>query len=293
MRAGLKRRSIYDIFFDIFVYTVLLLLTIATIMPFLQVVTISLSPAEVVSKFGLHLFPTKISFDGYIKILKYNLIWNSYLNTIIRITLGTGISMLLYVVGAYPLSKKYLPNKKFWTMIIIFTMYFHGGLIPSYILVSKILNFQNTIWALVLPSAVSAYTLIIVRNFFMTIPDELEESAKIDGANDIYILFKIVLPLSKAVLATVTLWTMVFHSNAWFDCLLYITKEEKYVLQLVLRRILLEGQIQDVSSSTIEYVNNDTMKMATLIVAILPIMCVYPFVQKYFEKGVLIGSVKG
>lgn len=289
----IKRRTISDIVLDMIVYIALILLSMATIFPFLQVFTVSLSPTEVVSKYGLHLFPTKITFNGYIKVLNHSLIWKSYLNTIIRTAIGTCISTFLYIIGAYPLSKKYLPNKKFWTMIIIFTMYFSGGLIPSYMLISNTMHLQNTIWALVLPHAMSAYTLIIVRNFFMTIPNEIEESAKMDGANDIYILFKIVVPLSKAVLATITLWTVVYHWNAWFDCMIYMSSEKKYVLQLVLRNILLDGQMQDIDAVTENYVNNDTMKMATLVVAALPIICIYPFLQKYFVKGIMIGSVKG
>lgn len=287
------KRTKSDIFLDIIIYALLSMLAAITIVPCMQVITISLSPTEVISKLGLHLIPTKITFDGYMKVFKYDLIWKSYLNTIIRTVVGTSISVFLYIIGAYPLSKKYLPNKKFWTMIIIFTMYFSGGLIPSYILVSNILHLRNTIWALTLPGAMSAYTLIIVRNFFMAIPDEVEESAKMDGANDIYILFKIIVPLSKAVLATITLWTIVYHWNAWFDCMIYMSQEKKYVLQLVLRNILLDGQSEDIVSTTATFVNTDTMKMATLIVAALPIICIYPFLQKYFVKGVMIGAVKG
>ena len=288
-----RRKTAFDFVMDTFVYGVLVLLAITTVVPFMRVIAISLSPAEIVGKYGLHLIPEKVTFDGYIKVFYHSLIWKAYSNTIARTILGTGISVFLYIIGAYPLSKKYLPNKKFWTMIIIFTMYFSGGLIPSYILVTKTLHLQNTIWSLVLPSAVSAYTLIIIRNFFMTIPDEIEESAKIDGANDIYILFSIIIPLSKAVLATITLWCLVYHWNSWFDCMIYITDQNKYVLQLVLRMILIEGQVQDLTTTTTTFVNTDTMKMATLVVATLPIICAYPFMQKYFVKGVIIGSVKG
>lgn len=288
-----KKKTTFDYLFDVFIYGSLILISAATVVPFLRVLTISLSPTEVVNRYGLHLFPTQITFEGYAKVLKHELIWSSYLNTIIRTILGTGISVFLYIIGAYPLSKSYLPNKKFWTVLIVFTMYFSGGLIPSYILVSKTLHLQNTIWALVLPPAVSAYTLIIVRNFFMSIPDEIEESAKIDGAHDITILFKIIVPLSKPVLATITLWSLVFHWNSWFDSMIYISEQKKWVLQYVLRLILLDGQTQDMNITTQTLVNTDTMKMATLIVAALPIICVYPFVQKYFVKGVMIGSVKG
>ena len=147
---------------------------------------------------------------------------------------------------------------------------------------------------MILPGAVSTFTLIIVRNFFMTVPQELEESAKIDGANDIFILFKIVIPVSLPIIATAALWSAVANWNAWFDCMLYIKDQNKYVLQYVLRQILLQGQSVDVQGeSQIAYVNTETMKMAALVVATLPIICTYPFLQKYFEKGMLVGSVKG
>lgn len=200
--------------------------------------------------------------------------------------------MLLYVMGAYPLSRRYLPHRKFWTLFIIFTMYFSGGLIPNYLLINNWLGISNTIWSLILPGAVSAYNLIIVRNFFESIPDSLEESAKIDGANDITILFRIVVPLSKPCLATVSLWSIVGHWNAWFDCMLYIREEAKYVLQYTLQRILIDGQIQDIDVTDV-VVNTDTMKMAALVVSILPIIMLYPFLQKYFTKGVMVGAVKG
>mgnify|MGYP002516059859 CR=1 FL=1 len=287
-----RKKSLNNLVFDIIVYMILLAVAAITIIPFLQVVTISLSPPEVASSYGLHLFPLKIDLNGYKSILGYDTIWSSYWNTIVRTFVGTGLSMFLYIIGAYPLSRKYLPHKKFWTLFIIFTMYFSGGLIPNYLLINNWLGISNTIWSLILPGAVSAYNLVIVRNFFESIPDSLEESAKIDGANDITILFKIVAPLSKPCLATVSLWCIVGHWNAWFDCMLYIKEEAKYVLQYTLQRILIDGQIQDIDVTDV-IVNTDTMKMAALVVSILPIIMLYPFLQKYFTKGVMVGAVKG
>jgi len=286
------KRSWTDKVFDCFVYIILILLAITTIVPFMQVITISLSPAELATRFGLHLIPKAISWEGYKKVLGYDLIWTSYLNTIIRVVVGTSLNVFLLILGAYPLSKKYLPNLKLWTILIIVTMYFSGGLVPSYILITKYLNLQNSFWALILPTAVSAYNLIVVRNFFTAIPESLEESARLDGAGDFTVLFRIIVPLSKPVLATVSLWCIVGHWNAWFDCLLYIDSQSKYVLQLVLRQLLLEGQTID-TNSTAEYVNTETMKMATIVVSTLPVLCIYPFVQKYFVQGVMIGAVKG
>ena len=283
-----RRASISSRVFDVIVYTLLVLVALVTIIPFLQVVTISMSPPEVVASYGLHLFPTKIDMEGYRSIFKYKLLWSSYYNTIVRTALGTGLSMVLYIVGAYPLSKRYLPNRRFWMFFVIFTMYFSGGMIPSYLLINNWLKLSNTLWAL----AMSAYNLIIVRNFFESIPDSLEESARIDGARETTVLFRIVVPLSKPVLATVALWCMVSHWNAWYDCMLYIRDDARYVLQYTLQRILLDGQVQDLDNIGAK-VNTETMKMASIVVSILPIMVVYPFVQKYFTKGVMIGAVKG
>jgi putative aldouronate transport system permease protein len=280
--------------FEAIVYLLLIFLVVVTLVPVMQVVTISLSSPEEVGKFGLHLWPKKVSFEGYRRVLQYGLIWQAYLNTLVRTGLGVGINIVLLILGAYPLSKAYLPNKRLYTVLIIITMYFSGGLIPSYILITKYLALKNTVWALVLPMASSGYNLIVVRNFFMSIPESLEESARLDGAGDFTVLLRIVVPLSKPVLATVSLWCLVAHWNAWFDCMLYIETQSKYMLQYVLRMILLQGQVQDMTANTQEqYVNLDTMKMATVVVATLPIVCVYPFLQKYFVKGVMIGAVKG
>lgn len=287
-----RRKPVSSRIFDIVVYILLFLMAMVTIVPFLQVVTISLSPPEVVASYGLHLIPTKIDLEGYRSIFKYKLLWTSYRNTIVRTLFGTALSMFLYVIAAYPLSKKYLPNRRFWIFFIIFTMYFSGGMIPNYLLINNWLKLSNTIWALILPPAMSAYNLIIVRNFFESIPDSLEESARIDGARETTVLFKIVVPLSMPVLATVSLWCIVGHWNAWYDCMLYIRDDTKYVLQYTLQRILLDGQVQDLDHIGTK-VNTETMKMASIVVSILPIMIIYPFVQKYFTKGVMIGAVKG
>lgn len=287
-----RKKSLSNWIFDSIVHLVLIGAAVVTIVPFLQVVIISLSPPEVASAYGLHLFPVEIDLSGYKSILGYETIWTSYWNTLVRTVVGTLLSMFLYIIGAYPLSRKYLPHRKFWTMFVIFTMYFSGGMIPSYLLINNWLGISNTIWSLILPGAVSAYNLIIVRNFFESIPDSLEESAKMDGANDITVLFRIVVPLSKPCLATVSLWCIVGHWNAWFDCMLYIKEEAKYVLQYTLQRILIDGQIQDINVTDV-VVNTETMKMAALVVSIIPIIVLYPFIQKYFTKGVMVGAVKG
>jgi len=288
-----RKKTPGDMAFTAFAYAVLTFACLVTLLPVLQVVTVSMSPNDVVGRYGLHLFPTKISWEGYRLVFRYKQVWMAYVNTIVRAVVGMAITQVLLLLGAYPLSKKYLPNRRFFTVLILITMYFSGGIVPNYILITKYLNLRNTLWALVLPSAVNAYTLVVVRNFFEAIPESLEESARIDGASELRVLASVVVPLSKPVIATTMLWSLVYHWNAWFDCMLYISDHGKYVLQMVLRSILLQGQIQDLNMLHPVNVAIDTMKMATLVVSILPIVAVYPFLQKYFVKGVLIGAVKG
>lgn len=204
--------------------------------------------------------------------------------------------MILMVLTAYPLSKRNFPNRNIWTLIIVFTMFFKGGLIPDYLLV-KTLNLDNSIWALVLPGAIDTFSMIIMRNYIMSLPDSLEESAKIDGASQLTVLIKIILPLSKPIIMTILLWVIVAHWNAWFDCLIYIRDSGKYVLQAVLRKIVLDAapQFSDMSMDIQDesLPSEEVIKCATIIVSSLPIMLVYPFIQKHFVKGILVGSLKG
>ncbi|WP_010276202.1 carbohydrate ABC transporter permease [Paenibacillus senegalensis] len=287
------KMSFTDRLLMLVIYTALTCLAVFTLLPLMQVLTISVSPPEVVNRFGFHLIPATFDFSGYERVLSHSLLWTAYGNTILRTLLGTAITLLLTFFGAYPLSKKTLPHRTFWTGFILLTMFFSGGMIPSYLLV-KNLGLMNSIWALVLPGAVSAFLLLIVRNFVSGLPESLEEAAKIDGAHEITILFRVVLPLSLPIIATVGLYTAVYHWNAWFDSMIYIQTESKQVLQIILRRILLEGQDSMMETAGDQtYVSSEAMKMAMLVVAILPIICVYPFLQKYFIKGSLVGSVKG
>lgn len=292
----IKNRSWGDRLYVGFAYIVLILLCASIIVPMLQVVTISMSPIEVINSYGFHLFPTKFDFSGYEQVFRKSIIWTAYGNTIIRTVLGTALTVMLTFMGAYPLSKKTLPHRSFWTALIVFTMFFSGGLIPSYMLI-KNLGLMNSVWSLVLPGVVSVFLLLIVRNFISALPESLEESAKIDGAGEMYILWKIIMPLSMPILATVSLYSAVGHWNAWFDSMLYIQDEHKQVLQLILRRIVIDGTLDPAAGGGADLigkpVNGESMKMATLVVSIVPIICVYPFLQKYFVKGTMLGSVKG
>lgn len=273
------------------------LLMVVMVYPFLHVIALSITSDEVmVSSAMVRLIPEKVSLDSYRKVLGSSYIASGYTYTVLRTVLGTLLSVLVTTTTAYPLSKKHFPNRNFWTMIIVFTMIFSGGLIPTFLLV-KSLGLINSLMALILPGLINTFNMIIMRNFFMTLPESLEESARIDGATDLRILISVIIPLSLSIVATVALWTAVGHWNAWFDSLIYTTDTKKLVLQVVLRRILLEGTMQMVDPTTSQTdafaVNPDTLKAASIMVTTLPIIVVYPFVQKYFIKGVLIGSLKG
>lgn len=288
----MKKRKKIKIF-PIINGAVLLLILFTTIYPFLYTLTISLSSAAEASKLGFHLFPKKISLTAYKMVFKNNNIIIGYSNTIFRTVIGTICTLAVTSTFAYALSKPYLPMKNFFTFFVLFTMIFSGGMIPSYILI-KNLNLLNHRLVYVLPGLISAYNVVIMKSFFMSIPSSLIESAKIDGAREGTVFTKIILPLSKPVMATVGLWAAVSHWNAWFDSMLYVSDSKKQVLQLFLRRIVIEGQSQLMEMVGADNTNftSETVKMATIIVTILPILFVYPFIQKYFVKGVMLGSVK-
>ncbi len=280
--------------FDIVNYLILAIFSLTILFPFWNLFVKSISSPDAGIVEALQMWPKKFSAFNYQYVLSNRFIWSGYRETLIRTITGTVLSVTLTAMGAYTLSKKNLPNRNFWTTVVLIPMFFSGGMIPTYMWMVDLHLIDNRL-ALILPGLVSSYNLIIMRNFFMAVPEGLEESAKIDGAGSIRIFFSIVLPISKAVLATVALWVMVGHWNAWFDATIYIRDADKLPLQVVLRRILLEGtqQMMDMNSTDTNHVTPDTLKAATTFICMLPIMCVYPFVQKYFVKGVIIGSLKG
>lgn len=291
-RKRKKKRSAEDWIVDGFSYGIVILLIVSIILPFMQVITISMSPASVVNKTGFHLIPTRFDFSGYVQIATDDNFWHSYVNTILRTVLGTASGVLVTVLTAYPLAKQNLPYRKGIMMFVVFTMYFSGGMIPKYLLM-KNLHLTNNFLVYILPDLITGFALIITRNFFMSIPPALEESAKIDGATNLQVLFQIYLPISTPVLATVSLWYSVRHWNAWMDNMLYVTKSGLYVLQYVIQTILTNGKTADMEMVTDVIVHTETMKMAALILSLIPIVCTYPFLQKYFVKGMMVGSVKG
>ncbi len=278
-------------------YVLLLFVGIVMVYPFWEQLVISVSSRADALRYGLHLFTLHPTLDSYARVLQSREIWRGFGNTVYRTVIGTALSVFLTALTAYPLSKRYFPGMKTFTALVLFTMMFNGGLIPTYLLI-KSLGMLNTRWSLILPPAVGAWNLIIMRNFFRSVPASLEESARMDGASEFTVWWRIVVPLSKPVLATVALWVAVYHWNAYFDSLIYITDTSKQVIQVTLRRILLEDQVGLALNSPIDVTGQNippsvVTKAAVVMVATLPIVCVYPFLQKYFVKGIMLGSVKG
>jgi putative aldouronate transport system permease protein len=260
--------------------------------PFIHVLSISFSTSAEALRPGLHLYPREISLFAWDRVMTDKNIWLALGNTVFRTIVGTLLTLLIMSMGAYPLAKKYLPHRNFYMMFIVITMFFSGGLIPSYLLI-KSLGLIDSRWALIVPGLISTYSLLILRNFFMGIPEELEDSAKIDGASDLRILFTLVIPLSKPVLATLGLWSAVGHWNAWFDALLYLQDQKLFVLQTFLRRLVITTEGDPLLPVSSVFETAETVKAAVIMFTALPILIVYPFLQKYFVKGTLVGSLKG
>lgn len=296
----LKYRTFGDRVFDIVNVSLILLFRATILYPFLNQITLSLSTRADAASPGLHLLPNfrNLNIDSYRRVLLGGTIWSAAFWTIVRTILGTVLTVTVTIMMAYSLSKKYLPFRNFWTIFVVFTMFFSGGLIPTFLLVRS-LGLLNTIWALVLPPVASAFSLIIARNFMMSISEELAESARIDGANDITILFRIYVPVSMPIIATLALWSMVFHWNAWFDALIYIQRPPVRILQLILRRTLMDAALASASidqqalEMEFQEYTPETIRAAILMVVTFPIVCTYPFFQRYFVKGIMIGSLKG
>lgn len=281
------------------IYVLLGLFALTIVIAFWHLLNLSLSPSYIATKGGLLLYPKDLTWDNYAKVIGNRYIWIGYKNTLIRTVIGTTLQLFFTAMGAYCLSKKFFPNRTFWTLVIVFTMFFSGGLIPNYLLVQK-LGLMNTYAAMILPGFISAYNLVIIRNYFSSLPEEIEESCLIDGAGRPRIFLQIILPLSKPILATVALWLAVGHWNAWYDVLLYISDDTKFTLQIILRRIIITGSKEildtDIASRASEadsVTSSEGLKAACIFVTTLPILCVYPFIQRYFVKGIMIGSLKG
>lgn len=298
-----RRRFRFDgrgLAFDIFNHLFILLLISSILYPFLYIIALSLSGAGA-SLISTFIIPRYFTLRNYASMLEYDYLYWGLANTLFRTVVGTALTLVASVLTAYPLSKRYLPLRNVFTLLIVFTMFFQGGLIPGYMNVKQ-LGLIDTRWALILPGLIPSFSMLIMRNYFMALPMEIEESAKIDGARDRTILVRIVVPMSTPILATVVLWTMVGHWNAWFDSMIFIRDARKQVLQIVMRNIVMGGSevaqklqsgrsVQD--QMGLQAVTPETLKAAMIVITIVPIILVYPFLQKYFVKGILVGSLKG
>ena len=277
---------------------VMILLVLVIAYPLIYVVSSSFSSGEAVSSGKVLLWPVDFSLTGYEIVFNYKQVWTGYYNTIIYTVAATALNVVLTTMAAYPLSRKNFQGRQFCMTLFMITMFFSGGIIPSYILKTK-MHIVDTRWSIILTGAISVYNMVVMRTFFQnSIPGELLEAAKLDGISDFGYLFKIVIPLSKAVFAVITLYYAVAHWNSYFNAMLYLRNRELYPLQLVLRDILNAANVDLSQISDPELLrqlsgSSDVMKYSLIVISSLPMMVAYPVVQKYFEKGVTIGSVKG
>ena len=275
-------------------YTVLFLLMAAALYPVLYVLAASLSSFEFLAQGKVGIIPMGFTLDAYKRILSYPMIGRAYLNTVFYTVAGTMLSLLLSCLAAYPLSRRPFPGQKLMSGVVVVAMLFNAGMIPVFLIVTK-LNMYNTIWSILIPTSVSSFNVILLKNFFQQIPYELEESAALDGCSQLKILFRIILPLSLPGLVTVGLFYAVTQWNSYFPAMLYLRDRELVPMQIILRDIVIQNQTNELS---IDLVNgsdqiSESVKYATIMVATIPIMMVYPFIQKYFVKGIMVGSVKG
>lgn len=290
--------SIGNKIFDAVNYILLGLIAFTTILPFIYIIGASFASEYELTVRPMFIIPQNITFDAYTYIFSSNRILQAFGNSVFITVFGTLINLFFTVTMAYALSKTRLRGRNFILNMIIFSMFFSGGMIPGYIVTASWLQLKNTYWAVLLPGAISAYNMMIVKNFFQNIPQELEESASLDGCTDVGTLIRIVLPLSLPVLATFGLFYAVGHWNAYFGAMIYMTNaREKWPLQVLLREIIIMANASagDMANLDPDFVQppEQSVKMAVIVVSTVPIMCVYPFLQKYFVKGVMVGALKG
>ena len=290
-------KSFGVIVFNIINIVVLALLTVAALYPMVYVLFGSMSdPVKLYAASKLLLYPQGFSTAAYRFVLRHPSIWRSYANTVFYVVTGGGLSVILTLLGGYVLSRKYLPGRGFFLTAITITMFFSGGLIPTFIIVNA-MGITDTVLAMILPGAISTYNIIVMKTFFQGIPDELEEISRIDGANDFTILWRIMVPLATPAIAVISLFSIVGIWNSYIAPTIYLRNRDLFPLQVILREILISsrtdldfsvtGGNQDMAAYT------EAMKYATIIVTIIPILCVYPFLQRYFVKGVMLGAIKG
>ncbi len=299
IRIGVKRQATIDTVFGIINISILFLIAISILIPFLIEVLISLCPPEIWAQKNISL--SQIVNNMTLKYYQTTLapgahIYKAFGISFFRVIVGGGLALLITVLTAYPLSKKFLPGGKGIMYLFYFTMLFSGGMIPTF-LVIRGLGLLDSIWSMILPCALNVYYLIIMRTFFKSIPTEIEESARIDGCGDYGILFRIILPLSIPAIAAIGLFYTVWHWNAFLDAVLYVTKRDLWPVQLMLREALMADLMSEMSMAaygeSAESVSMSSMKAATVMVTAIPVVAVYPFVQRHFAAGIMVGSIKG
>lgn len=278
-------------------YTLLGLFAVAILIPLAYVVVASFIDPNVLNNQGISFKLSNWTLDAYARVLKNNMIWRGFLNSFFYSVVFTVISVFITLLAAYPMSKKELVGRKLFNTIFLITMFFSGGLIPAFILINK-LHMVNTVWAILIPGSFNVWNMILARTYYQSIPGELREASELDGANDIQHFFKIMMPVSKPIIAVLALWTFVGMWNSYFDALIYLNDANLQPLQLVLRSILVQntpqpGMIADIQSTAEMAKVAELLKYATIVVSSLPLLIMYPFFQKYFDQGVMVGSVKG
>ncbi|QJD84552.1 carbohydrate ABC transporter permease [Cohnella herbarum] len=284
--------------FDVLNYAILIALCLSILYPLYYMLIISISDGQAVGRGEVSFFPQGITFATYKVILDNPDFLMSYKNTFIYTIAGTLIAVCMTTLCAYPLSRSKFFGRTALTAIIIFTMFFEGGIIPSYMIVNG-LGMVNTVWAILIPPAISVWYMIIMRTFFQQLPNELHESGYVDGANDLQIFLRIILPLSVPVLATMVLFYAVWHWNSFFPAMIYLNEKIKYPVQIIMRNMVIQGELSSTQSAAAEAnalganITGLNIKYAIIFATILPILVVYPFIQKYFVKGMMIGSLKG
>jgi putative aldouronate transport system permease protein len=291
-----KNYNPFEKIFLVFVYVFLFLFAAVCVFPFLNVFARSFSPEFYIEQGQVWLWPVKLTLNTYVKIFQARGIVSGFKNSFFVAVVGTTVNLLMSFMIAYPLSRKRLPLRTVFTLVAVFTMLFPVGIIPFYLLVKK-LGLINSLWALIWPYAITTFNMIIIKNYFQTIPDSLEESAFIDGAGELTILFRIFVPLSKPVIAAIGLFYLIFNWNIFMPAVFFLTHPSKYTIQVVLRDILtqhmLEDQLPFEQAAMMTQAGPQGIQAAITIVAMIPILIIYPFIQKYFTRGIMIGSIKG
>ena len=294
------RRSAMDWVVDSILHLILVLLVVVTLYPFLHVLAISLNDANDTLRGGITIFPREFTIENYNVILRNPTLYRAFFITVLRTVVGTFGTVLITGMMAFALSKKYLKGRTLYMVLCVITMYFSGGLIPTFMVIRS-LNLLDSFWVYILPNLVNVWFMIIMRTYFKSLPESLEESARIDGASTFRVFFRIILPISAPIIATISLFSAVFQWNAWFDAAIYVRNENLRPLQTVLNNLINSSRAAEeiaragAAAALLgrqNVINSRSITMATMIVSIVPIVMVYPFIQRYLAKGMMIGSIK-